>query len=67
MTVTDSDLDTDLDLESKPNAYIVLCRTCSHCTDLNSDTYSLFLYRTGIPSPNPYQYPSPAMQLSHKK
>ena len=33
----------DLDSNSKPCGYIVLCRTCSHCTDLDSDPYSLFL------------------------
>ena len=27
---------------------IVLCRTCSHCTDSDLDPYSLFLCRTGI-------------------
>ena len=31
-----------------PNGYIVLCRTCSYCTDLDSHPYSLFLERTGI-------------------
>ena len=36
------------DSDSKPNGYIVLYRTCSHCTDLDPDPYSLFLYKTGI-------------------
>ena len=36
----------DCDSDSKPNEYIVLCRTCSHCIGLDSDPHSLFLYRT---------------------
>ena len=32
----------------RPDGYIVVCRTCSHCTDVDSDPYSLFLCRTGI-------------------
>ena len=32
----------------KFNGYIVLCRTCSHCTDSDWDPYFLFLCRTGI-------------------
>ena len=47
-TLPDSDTDTDSDTDSKPNGYIVLCWKCSHCTDSGSDSYSLFLYRTGI-------------------
>ena len=43
---TDSVMDSDSD--SKPNGYIVLRRTCSHCTDSDSDPYYLFLCRTGI-------------------
>ena len=43
-TLMETDSCTDSD--SKTDGYIVLCRTCSPCT--NSDTYSSFLYRTGI-------------------
>ena len=43
---TDSDTDSDSDL--KPNGYIVLHKICSHCTDSDSDPYSLLLYTTGI-------------------
>ena len=43
MTGTDSGADSDSD--SKLDGYIVLCRTRSHCTDSDSDPYSLFLYR----------------------
>ena len=46
--LTDTDSGTDSDSDSKPNGYIVLCRTCSGCIDSDSDRYSLFLYRTGI-------------------
>ena len=42
------DLDTGRDSDSKPDGYIVLCRTCSHCIDLDSDTCSLFLHRIRI-------------------
>ena len=35
---------TDSDSDFKPDDYIVLCRTCSHCTDSDSDPYSLFLH-----------------------
>ena len=38
----------DSNSDSKLDGYIVLCRTCSHCTDSDSDPYSLFVYRTGI-------------------
>ena len=38
---TDSGVGSDLD--SKPEGYIVLYRNCQHCTDLESDPYSLFL------------------------
>ena len=38
----------NMDSDSKPNGYIILCRTCSHCTDFDSDPYLLFLYRTGV-------------------
>ena len=43
-------LDSDMDFEpdSKPDGYIVLLHTCSHCTDLDFDAYPLFLHRTGI-------------------
>ena len=47
-TLPETDLGTDSDFDSKRNDYIVLCRTFSHCTDSNSDSYSLFLYRSGI-------------------
>ena len=29
---------TDSDLDSKPDGYIMLCRKCSHCTDSDSDS-----------------------------
>ena len=38
----------DSDSDSKPDSYIVLCRTCLHCTDSDSNPYCLFLHRTGI-------------------
>ena len=41
---TDSGMDSDSD--SKPNGYIVLCKTCSHCTDSDLGPYSPFLCRT---------------------
>ena len=41
-TLTEMDLDTDSDSDLKPNGYIVLYRTCLHCTDSDSDPYSLF-------------------------
>ena len=44
---TDSGKNFDSDSDSKPD-YIVLCRTCSHCIDVDWDPSSLFLYRTGI-------------------
>ena len=47
-TLTEINSVTDSDSDSKPNGYIVLCKMCSHCTDLDSDPYSLFLFRTGI-------------------
>ena len=47
-TLTETDSDTDSDSHSKPNGHIVLCRTCSHCTDSDSDPYSLFVHRTRI-------------------
>ena len=40
--------DSDSDLDSNPNGYIVLCRKCSYYTELNSDPYSIFLHGTGI-------------------
>ena len=33
----DSDSDSDSYSDSKPYGYIELCRTCFHCTDLDSD------------------------------
>ena len=39
---------TDSDSDSKPDGYIVLCRTCSQCTDSDLDPNSLFPCRTGI-------------------
>ena len=39
-TLTETDSGTDSD--SKPDSYIVLCRTCSHFTDSESDPYSYF-------------------------
>ena len=47
-TLTETDSDTDSDWDSKPDSYIALCRLYSHCTDLDSDPYSLLPYRTGI-------------------
>ena len=44
----DSDSDSESHSDSKPYGYIVLCKTCFHCTDSDSDPYFLFLYRTGI-------------------
>ena len=35
-TLTETDSGTDSDSDSKPNGYIVLCRTCSDCTDSDS-------------------------------
>ena len=39
---------TQIWMDSKPDGYIVQCRTCSHCTDSESDPYFLFLCTTGI-------------------
>ena len=36
-SLLDSDSDLESDLDSKPYDYIVLCRTCFHCTDSDSD------------------------------
>ena len=36
---------TDSDSDSKPDGFIALCRTCSHCTDSDLDPY---FCRTGI-------------------
>ena len=47
-TLLETDSGTDSDSYSKPDGYIVLCRTCSHCTDVDSDPHSLYLCRTGI-------------------
>ena len=46
LTETKSGMDSDSD--SIPDDSLVLCRTCTYYTDLDSDPYSLFLYRTGI-------------------
>ena len=54
-TLTETDSGTDSDLESKP---IVLCTTCSHCTDSDLDLYSLLLYSTGIGVLSPCASPS---------
>ena len=48
LTLQETDSGTDPYSDSKLDGYIVLCRTCSHCTDSDFDAYSLFLYRTGI-------------------
>ena len=42
------DSGTDSDLDSKPNEYTELYRNCSHCTDWDSDPYTLFLKRPAI-------------------
>ena len=42
------DMDSGTDSVCNFNGYIVLCRTCSHCTDSDWDPYFLFLCRTGI-------------------
>ena len=34
-TLLDTDSDIDLNLDSKPDGYIVLYRNCSDCTDLD--------------------------------
>ena len=47
-TLPETDSATDSGLVLKPDGYIVLCITCSHFTDSDSDPYSLFLCRTGI-------------------
>ena len=47
-TLTEMDSGTGSDSDSKPDGYIVLCRTYPHCTDFDSNPYSLFLCRTGI-------------------
>ena len=59
-TLTETDSGTDSDLDSKPSGYIVLCRTCSHCTDSDLDPYSLFLQDWNL-SPSPYPIRSPTM------
>ena len=45
-TLLETDSGTDLDSDSKPNGYIVLCRTFH--TAHGDSPYSLFLCRTGI-------------------
>ena len=42
-TLTETDSGMDLDSDFKSDSHIVLCRICSHCTDSDSDPYSLFL------------------------
>ena len=37
-TLPDTDSDTNSDSDCKHNGYIVLCRTCSHCTDSDYDS-----------------------------
>ena len=41
-TLTETDSGTESDSDSKPDGYIVLCRTCTHCTDLNLDPTPYF-------------------------
>ena len=36
--IEETDSDTHLDSDLKPNGYIVLCRNCSHNTDMHSDS-----------------------------
>ena len=38
-TLPGTDSGTDLDLVSKPDSYIVLCRSCSHCMNRYLDLY----------------------------
>ena len=61
-TLLDSDMGADSDLDPKSDGYIVQCRTCSHCTDSDSDSdpYSLF------PISSQDRNRSPAKCLSHK-
>ena len=47
-TLMETDFGTNSDSDSKPDGYIVLCRTSLHCTDTDSDPYFLVQYRTGI-------------------
>ena len=47
-TLMEMDLSVNLDSDFKLDGYIVLCRTCPHCTDSDLDPYTLFLYRTGV-------------------
>ena len=46
-TLTETDSGMDSDCDSKRHVYTVLCRTWLHCTDSDSDPYSLILCRTG--------------------
>ena len=41
-TLTETDSDTESDSDSKLDGYIVLCRTCSHCTDSDADNTPYF-------------------------
>ena len=36
------------DLDSKLNGYIALCKTCSYCTDSDSDPYSIEILKHTI-------------------
>ena len=38
-TLTETDSGTDSDSDYEPGGYIVLCKTCSHRTDSDSDPY----------------------------
>ena len=49
-SLTETNSGADSDSDSKPNGYIVLCRICSHCTDLDLGPYSLFLQRQDFES-----------------
>ena len=56
-TFTESDTGTDSETDSELNGYIVLYRTCvEHCTDSDSDPYSLFLYSDVFPLPDSDSY-----------
>ena len=54
---------TDSDSDSKLHGYTALYtynKTCSHCTDSDSDPYSISAWDRK-PSLSPYPIPSPAM------
>ena len=68
--VTDSGTDSDSD--SKPDNYIVLCRTCSHCTDsdpyLDLDPKSLLCRSLNrYPYRDREQSPCATMWISYKR